>query len=170
MASGMTRSSITAMREGRRGGTYTVGTIAEVTDDGRAFVQFEENPGTPLLARSTLTADAVPAEGDLRGRRVLLVFEDGNLARPIIIGVIHDRVLPPPAPRTFTLARRDGEPLTLLADGKRLDIEAKEEIVLKCGGSSVSLRADGRILIRGRHLVSRASETNAIKGGSVKIN
>jgi hypothetical protein len=49
-------------------------------------------------------------------------------------------------------------------------LEAQEEIVLKCGEGSITLRKDGKIIIKGTHLLSRASGPNRIKGGSVQIN
>jgi len=49
-------------------------------------------------------------------------------------------------------------------------IEAGEMLSLKCGESSVDLRKDGKVMIRGSDVLSRAKRTNRIKGGSVAIN
>ncbi len=51
-----------------------------------------------------------------------------------------------------------------------LTLEAKSCLTLKCGDGSITLRQDGKILIKGKNLVSLAMETNRIKGGSVSIN
>ena len=51
-----------------------------------------------------------------------------------------------------------------------LTIEAKQNLVLRCGDGSITLRNDGKILIKGKDLVSRAKRLNRIKGGSVAIN
>jgi len=51
-----------------------------------------------------------------------------------------------------------------------LVIEAKKNLTLKCGDGSITLRKDGKILIKGKDLVSQAKRTNRIKGGSVAIN
>jgi hypothetical protein len=48
--------------------------------------------------------------------------------------------------------------------------DAKDEIQLRCGKSSVTLRKDGKIEIKGTQIVSRASGVNRIKGASVAIN
>ena len=53
---------------------------------------------------------------------------------------------------------------------RSLHIESGKELVIECGKSKIALRADGRIEIRGGHLVSRSSGPNKIKGGSVHIN
>jgi hypothetical protein len=49
-------------------------------------------------------------------------------------------------------------------------IEAGEHLTLKCGQSSVDLRKDGKLMVRGNDVLTRAKRTNRIKGGSVAIN
>ena len=51
-----------------------------------------------------------------------------------------------------------------------LVLEARESLTLRCGDGSITIRADGRILIRGRDLVSHAQRMNRIRGGAVAIN
>jgi hypothetical protein len=51
-----------------------------------------------------------------------------------------------------------------------LVIEAKQSLTLKVGDGSITIREDGRILIKGKDLVSHAKRTNRIRGGSVQIN
>jgi hypothetical protein len=51
-----------------------------------------------------------------------------------------------------------------------LTIEVGKSLVLKCGDGSITIRADGKILIKGKDLVSHAQRVNRIKGGSVAIN
>lgn len=53
---------------------------------------------------------------------------------------------------------------------EELVIEAKKNLTLKCGDGSITIRADGKILIKGKDLVSHAQRMNRIKGGSVSIN
>jgi len=47
---------------------------------------------------------------------------------------------------------------------------AEKEIELCCGKSSLIMKKDGRIVIKGIQLVSRASGVNKIKGAAVRIN
>jgi hypothetical protein len=49
-------------------------------------------------------------------------------------------------------------------------VEAKETLTLKCGESSVDLRKDGKLMIRGKDVLSRAKRSPRIKGGTVGIN
>jgi hypothetical protein len=57
-----------------------------------------------------------------------------------------------------------------VVDGEMVNIEGKEQIVLKCGKASITLTRSGKILIRGAYLLNRSSGVNRIKGGSVQIN
>jgi hypothetical protein len=73
---------------------------------------------------------------------------------------------PAPAPNA------DGEFQVIEADvdGRRVRIIAKDEIVLECGQASVTLRRNGRIIIRGTYVETHSEGTNRIKGGQVRIN
>jgi hypothetical protein len=154
---------------GQEGPGFRVGWIVRVTPEGKALVDFLGNAQGAVEARSLLGAVAPGAAGvALEGRPVLLVFEEGDPSWPIILGIVGDRLVPeapvveapPPVPRP-----RDG-----VIDGKRIVFDAKEEIVLRCGKSSITLRKDGKVVVLGAELVSRASGTNKIKGSAVKIN
>jgi hypothetical protein len=110
----------------------------------------------PVLACSIaiLTPDSI-------GRRVAVVFEQGDPSKPLVIGLVQDAAFPVgpdrPAPE-----------VTL--DGERLVFSAEREIVLRCGKSSVTLTKEGKVVIRGEHLVSRSSGVNRIRGGSIHLN
>jgi len=49
-------------------------------------------------------------------------------------------------------------------------VEAADELVLRCGQASIVLRRNGRVVIRGTYVETRAKGVNRIKGGSVLIN
>jgi hypothetical protein len=55
-------------------------------------------------------------------------------------------------------------------DGQRVVIEGKDEIELRCGSASIVLRRNGRVVIRGLEVETRARGVNRIRGGSVRIN
>lgn len=61
-------------------------------------------------------------------------------------------------------------PIEALVDGKRVVIDAADEIVLRCGKASITLRRNGRVVIRGTYVETRAEGVNRVKGGSVQIN
>ena len=49
-------------------------------------------------------------------------------------------------------------------------LEARQQLTLRVGDGSITIRADGKILIKGTDLVSHAKRMNRIKGGAVSIN
>lgn len=55
-------------------------------------------------------------------------------------------------------------------DREVLTIEALRELVLKCGEATITLRHDGKLLIRADDIATVARRRNRIKGGSVDIN
>ena len=57
-----------------------------------------------------------------------------------------------------------------IARERRIVIEADEELILRVGDSSIRIARDGKVVIRGEHVLTRAKGTNRIKGGSVAIN
>ena len=148
---------------------HEVGVIAGVDGSGCALVQFPGSAGS-VPARSVLDANAHPDRSpqDMIGLPVLLVFESGDRSLPIIVGVIREALLPEPAIASLKLDL--GERRDVLVDGRRLVLDAQQEIVLRCGKSTIVLQRDGKVLIRGAHLVSRSSGPNKIKGGSINLN
>ena len=155
----MSSSRLRSQREPTSGPSTAVsgtrGLLTGCADTGDPLVDYPSNPtGAPVGAATTVDLTAKDI-----GREVILVFEDGDLARPIIIGLI---AAPTPGKQTKTV--------DITADGKRVTIAADDEIVLKCGEASITLTKAGKILIRGAYVLSRSSGTNRIKGGSVQIN
>jgi hypothetical protein len=149
-------------------GAVCVGWIVQLTEDGQAVVDFPDNSDGPIKARSVLTAPALAQSEGPVGLPVLLAFEDGDLSLPIILGVIRTTLYPQtPRPKALLAGPKQQY---VAVDGKKIVLDGQEEVVLRCGQSSISLRKDGKIIIKGTDLTSRASRTNKIKGGAVKIN
>jgi hypothetical protein len=80
-------------------------------------------------------------------------------------GIILGRIGSSQAPRPET---RPEETDAQLPD--ELVIEAKHSLTLRVGEGSITIREDGKILIKGKDLVSHAKRLNRIKGGAVQIN
>lgn len=57
-----------------------------------------------------------------------------------------------------------------LIDGKRVKIVGADEIVLECGSASITLRRNGKVIIRGAYVETHSQGTNRIKGAAVRIN
>jgi hypothetical protein len=137
-----------------------------------ALVDYPGNPHGPIPALSVVRLDpdwaARPAPGK---SQVVLGFESQRSDRPIVLGILETptglhAVTDEPA---STSALAVGSPVVLV-DGRRLQIEGRDEVVLKCGEASITLRRNGRVVIRGAYVETRARGVNRIRGGSVEIN
>jgi hypothetical protein len=139
-----------------------LGRITTVDAEGRAFVDFPGNTQGPVVARTCATA---PAGLRLSDATVLLNFENDDPALPVITGFVQERLI---APRRTAKANLQADEVTV--DGRQVTLEGRDEVVLRCGQSSITLTKDGRVVVKGVEIVSRASRTNKIKGGNVNIN
>ena len=136
-----------------------VGKLIGIGEGGNIpLIYYPGQPGTEALpARSV-----VDLRGAHVGRQIVLVFESGDSTKPIIIGVLRES-------DGWPLADPPGQ-VEVDADGQRLIVDAKEQLVLNCGKASLTLRRDGRIEIRGETIVSQAAGANRVRGGSVELN
>ena len=132
------------------------------------LVDYPENPHGPLPARTTVVLPAV--RESLVGAEVLLVFESERSDRPIIVGLLRKPATVTPLREPVAPPAPPERPVEALVDGKRVVIDGQDEIVLRCGKASITLRRNGRVIIRGTYVETRAEGVNRIKGGSVQIN
>lgn len=144
-----------------------VGLLVGIDQQGKPLVNFEKNGSGLAEAKSALSLEdcaaikAFPVD-------VLLCFENGDLSKPIISGLIREHLFP--------LSKNEKEDskkdkcLHAEVDGKSVTLSARDEIKLQCGKSSILLRKDGKIVVKGSNLISRSTASNKIKGGSVSIN
>jgi hypothetical protein len=140
-------------------GGVVVGMLVGFVENGATpMVTFPGRAGAvPVAARTTVDLHAPHI-----GRQVVMVFEQGNPNRPIITGCIRQA---DNQPRTELTGR-----VEVQADGERLIVSAVHGLVLRCGKASITLSPDGKIVVRGTHVVSHSSGLNRIKGGSVQVN
>ncbi len=173
----------TAPTETIKPGEIVIGVFTGLNDQGKPLVNFAYNEVShPIVAITSVALNQKQTD-----RQVALMFEEGDIKKPIIMGVIHnqlDEILenfeftaednareeassqnPTPETNDSTLKSEDA-----YLDGKRVVLEGKEEIVLKCGDASITLTKAGKILIRGKYLLNRSSGVNRIMGGSVQVN
>src|SRR5215468_7549419 len=133
------------------------------------IVAFKDSGATPLVTypgQPSSAAIAARAIVDLHaehiGHDVAIMFENGDPMRPIVMGCVRND-------RTWRIPEQPGQ-VEVDADGERLVVTAKEQIVLRCGEASITLTKAGKVLIQGAYVSTRSSGVNRIKGGSVQIN
>jgi hypothetical protein len=172
-------------------GEVLLGILAGIDDKGSPVVGF---PQFPQFESVTALA-TIPVLPQHIGRQVALMFTQGTDSRPIVIGFLYsplqqmlDNLIeqsdasmsvsdvmdqtvfdePEVASTPAINANQYGD--TVHVDGKRVVLEGQEEVVLKCGEASITLTRNGKVVIRGKYLLSRSSGVNRILGGSVQVN
>lgn len=129
------------------------------------LVALAEEGTTPLVMDTTQPEGVVRVARtvvDLHaahiGRQVVLMFEGGDPARPIVMGLLRDG------------GQERPEAMAVEADGERMIVSAQQQLVLRCGKASITLTRAGKVLIEGAYLLSKSTGVNRIKGGSVQLN
>jgi hypothetical protein len=136
-----------------QGTSTTIGTVIGCDDAFNLAV--ERDDGTAVLCDILTQGHAHAAPDYNEGDRVLLWEGLDQPGRGVVLGLIG----PPPT-------KADAQP-EMPAE---VVIEARSGLTLRVGDGSITIREDGRILIKGRELVSHAKGMNRIRGGSVAIN
>lgn len=167
-------------------GEVLLGRLELIDEAGNAVISL---PNMPLFQQSIALA-TIPVLPQHVGRQVALMFTQGANPKPIIIGLVYSplqQVLDSVIANTASASGEDelvfSESLakttetpspssenTVYIDGKQVIMEGHEEVVLRCGEASITLNRNGKISIRGKYLLSRATGVNRILGGSVQVN
>ncbi len=96
------------------------------------------------------------------GKEVALAFENGDIAKPIVIGVLRGN-------QGWPVDHRPDN-VQIVADDERLIVTAKDQLVLRCGKASITLTKAGKVLIEGAYVSNHSSGVIRMKGGSVQLN
>jgi translation initiation factor IF-1 len=120
---------------------------------------------------------------DIGSERILVRLADGQMAECDMMGAMGRAPLDL-LPDDVVIVLKAVEPDRAVVLGRiagsstrpsvpppdELVIEARTSLTLRVGDGSITIREDGRILIKGKELVSHAKGMNRIRGGSVAIN
>lgn len=148
----------------------------------RPQVELFDYPGVKLNIQSSMIALAELAAGT----ELALMRIAGDAIEFAVIGKVHrpqalvlDRVISATNLQgehsdqevfSQSLSPNQQNLIPLSLDGETRLIEAKEELVLRCGEASITLSKNGKIAIRGKYILNRATGVNRILGGSVQVN
>jgi hypothetical protein len=147
------------------------GQLTGLDASGAPLVDFPGNTAGPVPARLALVLDARGLqEAVARRQKVVLLFENGDPGLPFVMGLIQEPSTTPLLDALLESPPEAARPTEAHVDGKRVVIEGQDEVVLKCGEASITLRRNGRVIVKGTYLESRATGTHRIKGGTVEIN
>ena len=133
------------------------------------LVAMTDNARTPLVtfvgsrdSKAVAARSVVDLHGAHIGRPVVLVFEGADPEKPVVLGVLREG-------DGWPLDQQPGQ-VEVDADGQRLVVTAKEQLVLRCGKASITLTKAGKVLIEGAYVSSHSSGVNRVKGGSVQLD
>jgi hypothetical protein len=167
-------------------GEVLIGRLEAIDEAGSALVSLPHMP----LFQQRIALTTIPILPQHIGRQVALMFTQGADPKPIITGLIYsplqqvlesmltnaekgedldELVFAEPLVKSAKATQSSAEN-SIYIDGKQLVLEGQEEVVLRCGEASITLNQNGKISIRGKYLLSRATGVNRILGGSVQVN
>jgi hypothetical protein len=136
-----------------------VGTVVALDEGAVPRIDFPGNPHGPLVARLALSAaDAERLARQWKDAEVLIVFASQDIRQPVITGLVRHSL---------------EDPLYQVADWegfRQLFLRAQEELTLQCGEAKIVLRRDGKVVILGKEILSRARQRQRIRGATVDIN
>ncbi|MEL7090406.1 MAG: DUF6484 domain-containing protein [Pseudomonadota bacterium] len=127
-----------------------LGEIADIEDGQILVTHALGSSPEPQPARSISWSGALSV-----GDRVALVFENGDIALPLIFGKLHDQT---------------AQVNQVKSDPEQRVIEHPQKVVLKAGDASITLSHDGKVELKGDYIVSTSKGVNRVAGASVKIN
>lgn len=148
------------------------GTITSVRPDSTFGVHIQIGKEVVLITAELVVAAADPVALS-RGDEVVCWIDGEEQDRGLILGRIGSAVTVSPgtvdapmSPASNTEPEHpDAPPVP-----ESIVLEAKQSLTLRVGEGSITIREDGKILIKGKDLVSHAQRMNRIKGGAVSIN
>jgi len=123
----------------------------------RSAVEVELEDGRVLTARCPQHISIEWLAAALEIAPVAAIVAGSNELRPTLWGI-------------FPEPRHDAVRLAVQMRVESLSIDSAERVRIACGRSRIELAQSGEVVVRGRELLSRASEVNRIKGARVRIN
>ena len=134
-------------------------TVRSIGDDDTVLVDGDHHDTVayPCEVLQTSEQDRLHLEP---GDRVLVFGLGSSRQRGVIVGRLG-------SPRTVEKLVKE---LPAVEPPDEIVLEAKHSLTLRVGDGSITIRDDGKILIKGKDLVSHAQRLNRIKGGAVSIN
>jgi hypothetical protein len=145
------------------GPALITGHLDGIDDEGRLrFVPEGESDSFPVAIGMDVSDGVLVRAARRRGRAAVMRTADPT-ARWLLVGLVRDRVAA--KARDAKMGR-----LEVTVDGEKLRLEAEHDIELKCGRASISLRYDGRIELKGTHILSASRGPNRVKGATIALN
>jgi hypothetical protein len=145
-------------------------TLVSLTADGTPEVRLSADDSVQRARLATPATRERLARAVAERQQAVVVFEHGDRTKPLIVGFIEPLTPDAPDPSLTVDGSKTMPVVEADVDGRRVRLTAQDEIVLECGTASITLRRNGRVVIRGTYVETHSHGTNRIKGGQVQIN
>jgi hypothetical protein len=147
------------------GGATYVGHLVAVLGEEQVAVAVPGTSGT-RAARLAVPLTRARLQAAIESRQGAVIVIDAT-GQAIVIGLLEavPAAAPDPVPE-----KAPAQVIEADVDGKRVRVVGQDEIVLECGNASITLRRNGRVIIKGTYVETDSAGTNRIKGAAVRIN
>lgn len=134
---------------------------------GRIYVSYGGSPPIPAENYSMLE-DTELLKPENRGLEVLLLFEEGDPSKPVIVsarGSLFQKILKKTVSKELKAI-----PQMVHINGHRIELEAAADLILRCGKSLISITNKGVIRFEGTDIEMMSHGENRIKGSTIELN
>ena len=145
-----------------------IGILVGFSDRGQPLVAFTNN-GADICQPALYTGHL---SYENAGKRVALLFPAGDVHKPMIIGIVRDNI----KDAINVNAQSDQSDsiqtntMSLQINQRKIELNAEDEIVLRCGRARIELSKNGHVAVKGLSIDSSAEKLHRIKGAKTEIN
>ena len=144
-----------------------VARVVGIASSGLPLVEYAGSGSDESVEAET----TVDISTDDVGRRATVAFLDGNRDAPVITGLLKKAAARGTgAPEPGEAKKPGGLATPVTVDGERVVVRGKQRIVLECGKASITLTADGKVIVRGTYVHSQSSGVARIQAGILRLN
>ena len=156
-------NGVVTRRDGEGPVQLFTGHLTGIDDEGQLLFEPEGLTESLPVTIGMEASDGVLVRAVRRRRRALVMRTADAVPRWILVGMVRERI---------GEKAREAKPgrLEVAVDGEKVTLEAEHDIELKCGQASITLRYDGRIELRGTHILSASRGPNRVKGATIALN
>ncbi len=143
-------------------GDLIIGVVIDISSTGAPLIDYPGNSsGNPIQALAT-----VEVGKSAIGRQVAILFANGDLGQPVVIGLIRNMV----DASTGSEETSNPKAFDVKMDDENIVFSAKNQVTFQCGKASIILTKAGKVIISGEYVVSKSTGVNSLKGGSIQLN
>jgi len=152
-------------------GDLTIGIVIDISSTGSPLIDYPGNSSnSPVPALATVDINQASI-----GRQVAILFANGDLTQPVVIGLIRNMVDSFSDNEKLDANSNNKEiqnlkSIDVKVDEENLVFSAKNQVTFKCGKASITLTKAGKVIISGEYVISKSTGVNSLKGGSIQLN